>query len=64
MNPEVTLKSQKACPYCGDEALEENEQSHTYCSSCGKVIESMSFSNNVSFANLRMEGQVIDTNCI
>ena len=34
-----------------------------YCSSCGRVAEGISFSNSVTFANLKMDGQVIDVNC-
>ncbi len=42
--------------------MTENDQSHVYCQNCGRVVEGISFANNVTFANLRMEGQVIDVN--
>lgn len=42
--------------------MEENDQSHLYCSNCGRVAQGVSFANNVTFANLKMEGQVIDVN--
>lgn len=56
------LKPARLCPHCHSTALEENEQAQFYCTACGRVIEGIAFSTSVTFANLRMDGQVIDVN--
>lgn len=50
------------CPHCGSHSLEENDQANIYCLSCGRVQESLAFSGGVTFANQKMDGQVVDLN--
>jgi hypothetical protein len=42
--------------------MEENEQAQVYCLKCFRVQESLAFSGGVTFANQKMDGQVVDVN--
>ena len=53
--------NQAHCPHCRG-LLEENEQSQLACTRCYRVQESIAFSQGVTFANQKMDGQVVDVN--
>ena len=52
---------QAHCSHCGG-FLEENQQSQLYCTKCFRVQETIAFSQGATFANEKMDGQVVDVN--
>lgn len=55
-------QSTAKCPKCKLFVLEENEQSNLQCPACGYVQETLAFSGALTFANQKMDGQVVDLN--
>lgn len=53
---------QHACPHCGSQSLEENQQANVYCLDCGRVQENLALTGGATFVNQKMDGQVIDVN--